>query len=463
MRRLVLALAVACLAAAGAVSAQGLTPGQMRALGFDLLAAGDAPRALAVADALIVRDAADSAAQILRARALRDMGRDDDARAAAQQAWTHAADGDGSERFGAALAMAQALASAGRRTEAQFWLRRAAQVAPSPQARAVALRDFRYVRGRNPLRLTFSFGIAPSSNVNNGSRHSEIEGFGGSGTLSPDAQALSGWAAQLGLSARVRLAEDARGATHLRFAATRREVRLSAQSKADIEAWRLAQLAKPPEARAMPRTNFNFAAIEAGLQHQRKFGAGAVSFGLTLGHNWFGGESLTDYLKVDLGVERQLGNTRAVFAGVSAERQWRADTPARDATLISVNGGLVQRLASGDRLVFGLGTRRVNSRSPDVRHTAVQARLGWQKAEPMAGVRLEASVSAERRVYDPSFLAPTGRRDLRLDAEVSLTFERMDYMGFAPVLDLRASRFGSNVKRHDGRDLGLTLGFKSVF
>ena len=462
MRKAALAAALALWAACGGglAAAQDLSPAQMRALGFELLQVGDPARALAVAEALIGRDGQDSVALILRARALRDLGRDDEARAAARLAWK-AAPAEGSERFGAALTMAQALSSSGRRGQAQLWLRRAAEAAPDPQARAVAMRDFRYVRSRNPLRLSFGFGIAPSSNVNNGSQHSDIEGFGLSGTLSPDAQALSGWAATASLSARYRLAETPGHSTWARLSFTRREVRLSQEARAAIEAWRSAQAALGNT--VTPRTDFDFAAVEAGLVHNRRGQKGVLSFGLTAGHNWFGGQDMSDYLKLDLSGERGLGDGQAIFASVSAERQWRLDAPNRDADLLTLTGGFARRLASGDRLIASLGGRTVASAAPDVRHEALIARLNWEKAEPVAGVRVEAQLSAERRRYGRSFLAPAGRRDLRLDAEVTLTFERFDYMGFAPTLDLRASRFRSNIKVHDGKDVGISLGFRSVF
>lgn len=449
-----------CLAlAAGSATAEDLTPGQMRALGFDLLAAGETGRALGVADALLRRDSQDPVALILRARVLRDMGRNDEARRAARIAWQAAE--TPADRFGSALTRAQVLSSSGNRTAAQVWLRRAVEEAPSPAARAVAMRDFRYVQGRNPVRLSFSFGIAPSSNVNNGSRHAEIEGFGLFGALSPDAQALSGWAAQAAIGARIRLAEGERRSTWLRLSASRREVRLSAASLAKLDKWVADQAALGVIVN--PRRNFDFGAVEAGLIHNRGLHKGAMTLGATLGHNWFGGEDMSDYLRLNVSAERGLSERRAIYGEASVERQWRSDSPFRDADLLTVEGGVVQALAWGDRLRIGLGARRAMSVSPDVRHGAVLARIGWEKAKPVAGVRLEASVLVERRSYDASLLAPTGRSDLRLDAGLSMTFEKLNYMGFAPTLDVQASRFKSNVKLYDGRDLGVSLGFRSVF
>lgn len=452
---LVLGLVPAGLPGAGAAAPQTVTPDAMRALGFQALTDGDARRALRFADALLERDAADPAALILRARAARELADYGQSRQAARAAW--AAAETAAQRYGAALAMAQALASDGRRTEAQFWLRRAAEAAPSPAARAIAMRDFQYVRARNPLQIRLDFSVAPSSNVNNGSRHQFIELFGLPFLLSPDAQALSGGTASAGVSLRYRLAESQVSRTELRLAGSYRHVWLSASSRAAA-----------PTAKG---SDYSFAALEAGLSQRRRVGRGEISFGGTVGHNWYGGRDLSDYLRLDLGVEApaavepgQFLHRAVLHGGVSVERQWRRDAPQRSADQISLTGGLAQPLASGDRLRLTAGWRHVSSRAADVSHQAVSARLGWDRAEPLpGGLRLSMGVAAEARDYGATAMAPQGRRDLRLEADLSVTFTRMDYLGFSPVLDLRATRSGSNVTLYDGRDYGVSLGFRSNF
>lgn len=461
--------AAALLAAALPFSAQAetLSPGQMRTLGFEFDSAGRPQLALEVAEALLQRDPQDTAALILKSRALRSMGREGEAADLAATAWANGA--DPAERFGAAMARAQALSSQGKRSSAQFWLRRAAQVAPSEAARATAVRDFRYVRERNPVRVNLSFGIAPSSNVNGGSQHAtseryvNLDGTSDVGVFSPTARALSGVTARAAITARFRLQESQSSSTWLRLGASHREVRLSAQSRRDLADW-AAMLAAQDPFSTPPRDNYDFSSLEIGLNQTRSLGAVTMHYGVTSGRTRYGGAALSNFQRLELGGETLLAANRILFASLGLERSQRHDSARRDSRQLSLGTGVVQQLASGDRLKLGLSARNTQSQSEDIRHRAAGLQLSWVRAEPLiAGVRLEAEVGLEARRYDPSRIAAGGRQDLRLDAQVSLVLDRFDYMGFAPVVDFQASRFRSNVRLYDGRDAGISVGFRSRF
>ena len=460
--RLVPALALMLALLAPLAQAQDgalLDPGQMRALGFRLAQDGHAPQALAVAQALLRRDPADSDALMIKARALRDMGREAEALPVARAAWAQA--DAPPQRYAAAMVMAQALASSERRMQAQFWLRRAADLAPSPRARAVARRDFNYVRARNPLRLQFELAVSPSSNINNGTQHTTVEFLGLPFEIAAQSQALSGWTAQAGVSGRYRLAEDQTGSVSLRFAALHRAAWLSGRSKAALEQWRLDQLALGNI--VTPRTNYDSSSMEFGIQTRRKAGRMMIDLGAGVSHNWSGGRAFSQALRLDIGAERAQGKDAALFAAAALERQWRNDGAQFDADILTLQAGRVQRLGNGDALRLSVGARRALAASPDVRHEALSARIGWQRAKPLAGVRVSASLGLEHRRHPASALTPAGRRDTRLDATLSLGFDGLARMGFAPVLDIHASRNRSNNVFHDGRQIGLALGFRSVF
>jgi hypothetical protein len=444
-------LAAAALVAAVGMGAAGAQPVTVDAAGLRALAraaeaAGALDQAAAYADALLQRDPADVEARLMAARVARAAGANGAARAHARAAWAAAtAPGD---RFAAAMVRAQALASDGNRTAAMFWLRRAAEIAPTPQARAVAARDFAYVRARNPFSVELVFAVAPSSNVNNGSRHETITLFGAPFTLSPAARALSGGVMAAGVRLGFRLTESAVQRTDLRLTGTHRAVWISDPAGAGVD----------PGA-------FAFSAVEATVEHRRRPGGGPVqwTFGGTAGRNWYGGAPLSDYLRLEAEWDRPVAGARQLSVAVGAEKQWRFDSTARNAEVLSLRAGVVQALASGDRLRVEGTVRATFSAAPEVSNGAVALRIGWDRAAPAMGVRIGASAGIEGRDYGPAPLAPAGRRDLRLDAALSLTFERLDYMGFAPVLDLRAVRSGSTVPLHDGTDIGISLGFRSVF
>jgi tetratricopeptide (TPR) repeat protein len=121
-----------------------IDPPTMRILAFEAVQAGFAEDALEITDALLARDPNDASALTIRSQALRALGRYPEAIEAARAAWK-AADTQPA-RFGAAMAMAAAQSSSGRRTRAELWLRRAANVAPNERTYAIAQRDFGHVQ-----------------------------------------------------------------------------------------------------------------------------------------------------------------------------------------------------------------------------------------------------------------------------------------------------------------------------
>lgn len=459
------AAGAACLLLAGGAAAQTVTVGaaEARAGMRQALAAGQHEMAGQLAQAILRSLPDDYASHAVLAEIALARGEAAPARAAAGRASALAR--SPRERFESSLLRARVTEQAGGALAplaAMFWTRRAAELAPHAAYRQAAAGEMQRLRAQSRLQLNLGVTLAPSSNVNNGSRetHIELPGWGGlSWVLSPQSRALSGWIAEASVSGRYRLAETAVSARFLRFAVVQRKVRLSGESRRLLADWRAGQIAAGATPPADP--DYDFAAAEAGLQQVMLWGRTQVALGATAGHNWFGGRDLADYLRLEAQAERGLSEGLAVFGSTMAERQWR-DGGARVDTL-SVQAGVLRRLAGGDRLRLVLGARRTSSASVDTRHEALLARVGWEPAQPLAGIRIETSMGAERRDYDPSLLAPGGRRDLRLDAGVSLTFQRLDYMGFAPTLDVRASRYRSNVKLHDGRDLGVSFGFRSVF
>jgi hypothetical protein len=162
-RKFVLAAALA-LAGGSSAAQSTLAPDEARMTAAQLLARGQAQAAVDITDMLIRRDPEDATSLILNAHARRTLGDARNARRAARQGYQ--ASDRPVERYGAAMAMAQALSSDGAKTRAQFWLRRAAHVAPDEQTRARAIRDYRYVSMTNPWSVDLSFSIDPSDNVN---------------------------------------------------------------------------------------------------------------------------------------------------------------------------------------------------------------------------------------------------------------------------------------------------------
>jgi len=456
MRRRMRLIALAALLIAGppvAADPVTLDAHGLRQLAYTAMRAGFAQQALDYTDALVQRDPGDSAALVIRAQALRALGRTDAAKRAARAAWA-SADSDPA-RFGAAMAMAQALSTAEQRTAAQWWLRRAAQHAPNARAEAVARRDFGYVKSRNPWDVQINVSAAPSSNVNNGSKQDTLtlSGLPFEFEIPPGSQALSGFETGFGLRGTYRFAPAGpQRQTRATFGLLGQAVALSDEAR--------------EAAPDLSGSDFSYAAIEAGVRHKRGLDPEnrlAASFGLTGGRNWHGGAPLSDYLQVQVGLDRRLDAASAVSFGLSADRVARIDSPVQSADRVEVALGYGQVLKTGNSVSVGLTAARTVSDSPEVGNEAVGLTFGWVRAEPLAGIGLSAGLGIEIRTFAQSRYVAGGREDIRLQANLTVSFEKIDYMGFSPVLDLRATRNRSNTALYDTQDIGITLGIRSSF
>lgn len=432
-----------------------LSAQELRILGYRLLEAGDIPAAESVAGALLARDPRDDAALMLRAQTRLARGDGSGARADGRKVYRLA--DSRNARFGAALFVANALVEDGHNSLGQLWLRRAAQAAPDAESRALVARDYDHVRSRNPWLWNFTLRIAPSNNVNDGSSEASYDNPG-IPWLAPEIEidgaqkALSGMETVLGFAATYRLPPGPTTMTALEFRAQQSIVTLSDEAKALAPGLRGA--------------DYNTATVEAGLTRRIRPEGGSWTYalGVWAGHDWAGGASLSNSLRLEAQADRPFGASLAGMAALSFERQWRLDSAVRSADVLAVTFGVQKRLANRDRLQLTLGGRQTDSDSPGLRYHAVNARLSWDKAQPVAGIGLGAALTVEARDYPDSPFDPVdGRQDTRIALDVSLQHEDIQFYGFSPTLDLRAARNHSDVGLYSSRDLGLTLGFRSSF
>jgi tetratricopeptide (TPR) repeat protein len=410
---------------------------------------GRPAEALAFAEALLQRNPQDPAALALKSRAERDLQQFDAAVASGRAAW-RAAESAGA-RFDAAMAVAQGLASGGQKFRAQFWLRRAMEAAPDEGARREAERDFAYVRNRSRLWLRFDASLRPSSNVNNGSSNGVLWFYGLPFALSGDAMALSGTEAQAALTLKYRVQEDERSKTDLRFGLMQKSVRLSTEAKAQA-----------PRAK---NSDYALTGVELAAEHVRRLDprTEALAF-VTLGKSWYGGQEMSEYLRLDLGMSRKLGKRLVLKAQVSAEAQERQDNALRSADIGSLSfGGALALGQAGDRAELMVTLRDTRSGSAEIDHDLARLRLDWDRGRPVLGAALSLGVWAETRDYARSRYSVEGREDMAWGGELSVGFEKIDYMGFVPVMTIEAQKTDSTIGLFDSETLGLRLSIRSKF
>ncbi|UMA65293.1 surface lipoprotein assembly modifier [Roseivivax marinus] len=451
---------LATLSAPGGAMAQeasGLSAGQMRQLAAADLDAGRPAAARQVARALIDRDPTDVQALLVLSRAERDLQDFDAARDAGLGAWRQAGTDD--ERFAAALAVAQALSSEGARTRAQLWLRRAMQVAPTKRQKALAVRDFRYVRLRNPWSTRLSFSVAPSSNVNGGSRRDTVDLYledtpigdvPVEAALGGASKALSGIEYSMGLATSYRLHQTERS-------------RLSVDLLLDHTTYTLSDDAKDiaPEAEGA-----DFAVSRAALGLTQDWTAPSSRLGLRYGASImrtdYGGEPLVRTLAAHGTLRYAL--TPKVMGQLTARRTWDAGYDTRaDATGWQLAAGLATSIGANNTLSLRGRWQDVTSDSGalDYVERAVDAGLGL--GTPILGTDVSFNLTAAQRKHDDHPYSAHGREDTRLSASATLTLQQIDYYGFVPDITFEASRTESSLGLYDSEEFGISLGIRSRF
>ena len=451
---LLVAFSLSCALPAAAQVA--LTAEELRDQAMVALGGGDPATARAYAEALVQRDPNDRNAYLILARAARDMCDLSRARAAARRAWDLAE--TDAQKYSAALITAQVLASDGKRTRAQLWLRRAAQHAPNDLLRARARQDFSYVQMRNPWKTDLTFTLAPNSNINNGSARDRsrlnyaiselLFGEAIEYELTDAAQAISGIEIGGSLRTRYRFSQTETTAHDAKLALAYRTFAITDDLSDD----------------RLKGSDFAFGSLSFGYgyRHMNLDHTGELALDLEAGQTWYGGSRYASFLR---GQAQQTwavdASTKLRFGG-ELERQWGQATP--DLDTVGLSASVTQRFASGNSGYLGLFVTATESpTSATSEYTEVTLRTGLALKRPVLGAAVQFGLGASWRDYDVSRDSPDGRRDNRLFADVTATFTQIDYYGFNPTMTLSASSTDSNVGLYDVNRVGLNIGIRSAF
>ncbi len=464
------AFTVAPVASAQEGSSVSLAVDQMQLAAELNLRNGDVERALAFADALLLRDPNDVTALLVRAYALRIMQRYGEARIAARAGWQLA--GEDGQKFTAAMLMAQAFSADDKRTRAQFWLRRARDVAPTQQLSARATQDFRYVQQRNPWQTQLSFTLAPNSNINNGSARdsssllydfftpifgdNEVE-------LQASSKALSGVEAGLSVQSRYRFRQTEFRAHDLRLGMSYRTYRLSQSARADLAEEDAERVIRGEPAGGITGSDFAYGTVQLGygFRQLRQDRRGEFSAVADVGQTFYGGARYNSFLRAQLGQSYYASRSTKLDFGLSGDL--RQAQRGGDQNTYSFDTGMSRKLANGDGLFTGLSLSTATSDRARLEYDEVALRGGYVLGREVMGTGLRFGLNTSFRDYDVSPHDPSGRREFEIGAEVTATFRQIDYLGFNPTLSLRASHTDSNIGLYDVNRVALSIGIASAF
>ena len=425
-----------------------LSPVQMHQTARAALAAHNPALALALADALLKVSPDQFGILILKSRAERDLGKFSAARKSARRAWKLAKTPNA--KFAASLITAQALSSAGSKTRAQIWLRRASDHATTPAQQEQLRRDFNYVRATNPWRVNLGFGMNPSSNVNGGSSKDTITLFGFPFALSDDAKALSGFQAFATADISYRLKETQRSRTSLGFQAYHRETWLSDDAK------EAAPTAKGGDFR------YTSAALTFKHQHIISNKGTRLDLSARLGRNWYGNAPLSNFAGLGADVHWRLSAGKRLSLRTRFDLQDHQDDDTPN-TYIGSLGVRYSLPALGHRWTLSGDYQQSFSENLSREYKEFRAGVDVALGKPIAGMDVSMGVQASTRSYDVSRYAADGRHDTSIEANAAITLNTLGHLGFSPVVTLRHRHTNSNVSLYSTNETALGLSLTSNF
>ena len=451
-KRIMSALAI-CLALGATAQAQSRD--EVLPAAVEALKSGDSTRALALADSLIAANPRDIDALLLKSEIHFAMGQSRSAREAATAAFT--ASDIPAARYASGMRIAELHALDGNYPLSQFWLRQAGNYAANDEQLQRAVTAYRNVHARNPWRFSFSGGIAPNSNINNGSSENTIAiDVFGSGrplvfVLSPTARALSGYTAEARAKLEYRVFQTAQSQTMIGVEADGRMNWLDRASAA--------------AAPTVSGHDYDFYSVAATATHQQIVGNGIrLEFSGRAGRNWYGGAKLSDFFGAGAAATFPVFEGRdALTFTARADRSLLVQGGLVPETVATIGAAYAHQLAWGDTVIGRVNYTRSWSASAGQVYTLPSVGLDYRFSRPIAGAYLEVGANYGYKNYNFSPLSATGRQDRILSGHVSAEFRNFSYMGFSPVVTMEAKRSWSNVPLYSQTSFTGGLSFQSRF
>ncbi|MEM1389289.1 MAG: surface lipoprotein assembly modifier [Pseudomonadota bacterium] len=358
-------------------------------------------------------------------------------------------------RYHAARVAAAAAIANKRVIPAQYWLRRAGDLAPGPVQRRAVERNFRLLRAETPWSYKFRFSAVPSDNVNGGSSNAVLE-IGEENpeywVINPASQALSGLTTTAGLNLAYRINQNADGRTSLTSGISVKRVFLSDEAK---------EQAPDFDADRLGTTSLSF-----GISHARILGEdrkAVLRLNGGIRDVWSDGERSYTAPTASVIYADKLSDDVQLVLQLSAENRFYTDSS--DALHASTAGVLSYTFPSGASVSGLLSYNLEDARLPQWDSSTWAAKITYTFGKPVIeGVDLSIGAGVTLSDYpDFNVLGFNGREDEGVFAELEATLTKIEYAGFSPHLRLRRAITESNIDLYDTQEWSFSVGIESNF
>jgi hypothetical protein len=409
---------------------------------------GDLSLGYAIARRLVEADPTNARALLIIAATAPSLGLASEARQAGRAAWRLT--GDPILRYEIARHTAKAAMVEGRVLATQFWLRRAADMAPTPDAYDQTASDIKALRDAQRLRYAVDVSISPSDNLNNGARGGllTIDDWFTVGPLSADAQALSGVRATAQAQLTYALGTTGRTVVGLRGYATVN---------------RLSQAAQDSVQGLLTGSDLNVVQLEAMATQELRLPGGdwPVLVTVAAGNTWAGGQDVGQHLRVE--AMTPLSRENPIRLTLSGEAQ-SPGSAATYALAASIDG---QQDMGAGTLHWQFGLRRAQAPRVNQSFGQISSEIGYAFGKPFGPVTFAVRAGGTLRDYPEYSLVfanvTGGRQDYTTIVGVDAVFQDISLLGYVPRVSLTATATDSNISRFATQEIGVTFGIQSKF
>ena len=451
MKHLICAIGLASLIALSPTKPAAQAHADLLARSEQALANGQPALAVDLTAQLITQNPNDFAALILQSLAQADLGNDAAAFDAATRAY--GAGQSDAEWLQAARLAGAARFRMGQYLRAQWWLRRAANHAQTPQDTDTVRAEFQRIRQANPLTAQLGLSIAPSDNINNGSEQNffTLEGIDFEFTLPPGSLPLSGveYAGEVKLS--YQLSRSATQMTSIDAYFYGRTYTLTRAAQATV-----------PD---IVGNDYALALAEVSLNHSRFLfdGLGPTTVSAHLGRVWFSGDPLWDYQKLSVAQAFRVRDADVLTLTAAVQDQQAQSDLQPDTVLYDLSAAYATPLANGDVLELTLAAQLNDAATETDTFTDYSAFADYRFNAPVLGARWGVSFGVGYTNYDEFTLSLDGRRDTYASLGATAVLGEISYFGFSPSISVTARRTVSNVTQFTSSQIEARIGIQSTF
>jgi outer membrane protein len=309
---------------------------------------------------------------------------------------------------------------------AKHQLRLLAADAPD-EAAANGIRSFiEQVDSRSPFKTSGYVSFAPSTNLNNGSRHTTVYTpfFGSTGEINKANQASSGLGVAGGLSAGYtkRIGND------FSFVA-----------------------AGSADARIYDDSDFNSYSLSQSAELRRMIKLGYVGFGAVSSQRVSDDKLGFSYLAYGPRVSASLQLSGKNSLSTTAVYEWRnkLEKGSKDATAILLDGIFTHRFNSSFSATILTGWEKVASEASQESYHTVSGGLSVYKELTHGITATVTGQIADTNFVDYNMFFETRRKDTKLTGSISLTKRDLNLFGFAPSIYYSYTDNFSNINLYD--------------